>query len=320
MLSYNSVIIVSNEEKYIKRSIDSIPNQSITPYRVMVVDDGSTGVTPDILSSMRSTVNSFPYKDSDASAFYHILSNIKNAGLVLVRAVPVYWAYSGDADILWPPKFCENIMSHVAENDTYTGSGIPKNENVSASSNNICGTGELMKDPTRRDGTVTQDGFLMIRNYWLRSIGMETKWASVYLCVLVLMPDTSTLVPLSNDCVIVYQRLSGGHTLVRQYQKGLLVSIDICFILCCPARGVRAKIREPKAWYRYCVLVRRKDGSSRDEKHVRDDDGPKCSQTRRTVQRNAGHAWHEPAILSTRRLRRSTKAQRTRDSPEASIL
>lgn len=49
--SVSIVIPAYNAEKYIRESIDSILNQSFTDFECIIVDDGSTDATPDIIDS-----------------------------------------------------------------------------------------------------------------------------------------------------------------------------------------------------------------------------------------------------------------------------
>ena len=49
---YNVTVIAHNEQKYIRGTLDSIKQQDVKPNRTIVVDDGSTDATPEILAGM----------------------------------------------------------------------------------------------------------------------------------------------------------------------------------------------------------------------------------------------------------------------------
>ena len=197
-MRYSAVIIARNEERYIKNTIESILNQSIRPHQVVVVDDGSTDATKEILSNMSVTVKEMPYHDRDESIYSNTLAELRNAGFVHIRDDPVDWVYSGDADIILPPRYCETIMRHAQENDACIGAGIIKKD--------------LAELP--------MEGFCMIKHDWLKSIGMETKWESIYLCMVALAGGRNTLVRNAADCTVVDQR-PAGHNVLGPYTRGI---------------------------------------------------------------------------------------------------
>ena len=106
--------------------MESLLNQTIRPYRIVVVDDGSTDATPDILREMPVDVKRLPIHGDKHDVYYDTLHDIRNAGLVVVRDDPVDWVYSGDADITLPPKYCETIMNQAEKCGAYIGAGIEK--------------------------------------------------------------------------------------------------------------------------------------------------------------------------------------------------
>ena len=187
MPKYSAVIIARNEEKFIKTTIESLLQQSIKPYKIVVVDDGSTDTTPDILSAMPVTVTKIQDHKTEGSAYFNRLADIRNAGYAYVRDDPVDWIYSGDADMILPPKYCETIMKHAEDNGACVGAGIMEGQ---------------------RD-ELPMDGCKMIKHDWFKSIDMRTKYNSGYLCIKALVSGHNTLVCYSNDCIVIPQRTVG---------------------------------------------------------------------------------------------------------------
>ena len=49
MQKYTIIVTVYNKEKYLKRCLDSVCNQTFKNYRVMVINDGSTDKSEEII-------------------------------------------------------------------------------------------------------------------------------------------------------------------------------------------------------------------------------------------------------------------------------
>ena len=187
MLRYSAVIIARNEEKFIKTTIESLLHQSIKPYKIVVVDDGSTDATSDILSAMPVTVRKMQDRKAGSSAYFNRLSDIRNAGYAYIRDDPVDWIYSGDADMILPPRYCETIMKHAEDNGACIGAGIMEGQ---------------------RD-ELPMEGCKMIKCDWFRNVDMRTKHDGIYLCMKALVSGHNTLVCYSNDCIVIPQRAVG---------------------------------------------------------------------------------------------------------------
>ena len=233
--SYSAVIIARNEETHIKKTVESLLDQTIRPYRIVVVDDGSTDATPDILREMPVDVKHLPVHDDKHDVYYGTLHDIRNAGLVVVRDDPVDWVYSGDADIILPPKYCETIMNHAEKYGAYIGAGIEKN----------------------KYDQLPMDGCRMIKHNWLRSEGMTTKWESIYLCVKALAAGHRTMVRYTDDCVVTSQRPTGtAYAANSQYNQGTLtrkMGAPIPYVcwkagVLTKSRGIRAGLLFLRGW------------------------------------------------------------------------
>ena len=199
---YSAVIISRNEETHVKKTLESILNQSIKPYKVVVVDDGSTDATLEILNSMRVAVIKRPDHDKKGAVYSDTLGEVRNVGFANVRDDPINWVYSGDADTVLPPRYCENMMKYAGENNACVASGTTDEESYN----------------------LPMDSCRMIKHDWFRDNGMETKWGSIYLTMLTLAQGKNTLVRHASDCIVTAQRPVGlRYVSDRLYNYGRLV-------------------------------------------------------------------------------------------------
>ncbi len=102
------VIPAYNAEKYIGRAIDSVLAQTRQPDEIIVVDDGSTDNTADVIKSYGSRVHSIHQENGGASV-------ARNTG---IEAAKSEWIAFLDADDEWlPEKLAEQIELHRNNSD-----------------------------------------------------------------------------------------------------------------------------------------------------------------------------------------------------------
>ena len=235
MLRYSAVIIAKNEERFIKTTIESLLHQYIKPYKIVVVDDGSTDATSDILSTMPVTVKKMQDRKADGSAYFNRLADIRNVGYACIRDDPIDWIYSGDADMILPPRYCETIMKHAEDNGACIGAGIME--------------GQLDELP--------MEGCKMIKYDWFRSVDMRTNHDSIYLCMKALVSGHNTLVCYSNDCIVIPQRAVGAnYTSDSWYNIGradIRMGMPIHFLLlAATARIISSRKKDFRKTFKYC--------------------------------------------------------------------
>lgn len=97
------VIPVYNGERYLLDAVRSVIDQTFRPYRIIIVDDGSTDSTPILVKEIESPVPiDYVRKDNGG------LSSARNAGIV--KCTSEYVAFL-DADDIWLPHKLEHQLS-----------------------------------------------------------------------------------------------------------------------------------------------------------------------------------------------------------------
>ena len=105
-----SVIIPTfNRIDLLKRAIDSILNQSIKPYDIIVVDDGSTDGTSDMIQQKYKSIKLIQQKNSGVSAARN--NGIKNA--------QGDWIALLDSDDEWEKNKLEEQVNKLTDNPKY---------------------------------------------------------------------------------------------------------------------------------------------------------------------------------------------------------
>ena len=108
------VIIARNEEKFISKTLDSLFNQTLKPHRIIVVNDGSTDKTEEIVKRYQE-VEIVNRKNSGQSLqAKKELANTINTGLSkLTRDENCNFIMKLDADIILPPDYLSTITERM---------------------------------------------------------------------------------------------------------------------------------------------------------------------------------------------------------------
>ena len=116
----NIVIIIPayNEEAHIEKCLTSLVNQSYSAKHILVVDDGSTDKTPDILSSLCSTYENLTYASRGKSFSHEPGSKIVEAfNFGLSRLASSYDILCKfDADLIFPNHYLETLRKAFEAN------------------------------------------------------------------------------------------------------------------------------------------------------------------------------------------------------------
>lgn len=105
--SFAAVIPVYNGERYLRRAVESVLSQTHPLDEVVVVDDGSTDGTPDLLKSFGSRVRVVRQANRGVAA-------ARNTGIRLTTAT---WVALLDADDFWHPKKIEVFENAIRGSD-----------------------------------------------------------------------------------------------------------------------------------------------------------------------------------------------------------
>lgn len=113
------IIPAYNEEENISRALDSIAEQSITPTRLVVVDDGSTDKTPKILadySAKHSWIKIVTNRNKDPRATGAKIVRAFNLGLNSENIDQYDIISKYDADLVFPPQYFEEVIKTFQDN------------------------------------------------------------------------------------------------------------------------------------------------------------------------------------------------------------
>jgi len=131
-MSYIAITSCRNEERYIKRAVESVLSQSIKPDIYLVVDDGSSDKTISILSKFKELrivlLNNQRYKVRGIN-----LALALNRGLFEALRLSLFSEYvlKLDADSIIPNDYVERLLLKFKEDEKLgIASGIPYGKKV----------------------------------------------------------------------------------------------------------------------------------------------------------------------------------------------
>ena len=117
-MNFGIIIPAYNEEKSIVLTLQSLVNQSFVPYQIIVVDDGSTDNTAQLVSEMvvqHPQIQLVQRKEKGEHQPGAKIVQTFNFGLpYLKKEVDVICKY--DADLVFPANYFEVMNMHYAEN------------------------------------------------------------------------------------------------------------------------------------------------------------------------------------------------------------
>lgn len=123
------VIIARNEEKYIEKTLTNLQNQDLPPYRIIVVNDGSTDTTGEIASRFNN-VEIVKRENTQNLVAKKELASTFNAGLEkLHEDKDCEFVMIAGADVLFPQNYLSLIINRMKTNPNIAvSSGIIQDE------------------------------------------------------------------------------------------------------------------------------------------------------------------------------------------------
>jgi len=123
------VLNARNEEKVIKKTLDSIINQKLTPYRIIVINDGSTDNTREVLSTFSNIeLVDIPVREESYLARKELADTI-NQGLLKLHddeKCEFVWLVGGD--LIFPTDYTLKIIQRMQKDSIVISSGVIEDE------------------------------------------------------------------------------------------------------------------------------------------------------------------------------------------------
>lgn len=104
-VSISVILPVFNGERFLAEAVASIWRQSIRPLEIIIVDDGSTDGTPELIRSLGNDVRSVSQPNAGPAA-------ARNTGIRLAQGEALAFL---DADDVWPDNTLAVLLSHLAD-------------------------------------------------------------------------------------------------------------------------------------------------------------------------------------------------------------
>jgi len=144
---YWVIVVARNAAKTITNTIESLIRQTIQPTKIVVVDDGSTDDTHEILSAYSQKYQQITVIDRPNEG-YDIRRVPKNINLSLQSNIELetdYTMISGD-DCEYPTDYCQSVMGMMAQNQRLVvASGHPSQVGLRTYEHAPSGSGRIIK-------------------------------------------------------------------------------------------------------------------------------------------------------------------------------
>ena len=109
-----------NEADYIAKTLDSVLAQTVLPKRWIIIDDGSTDETPQILAHYAAGhdfIEVHTRTNRGARALGGGVVEVFNLGLELLGDDPAEFVCKLDVDLILPPRYFERLLDEMARDE-----------------------------------------------------------------------------------------------------------------------------------------------------------------------------------------------------------
>jgi glycosyltransferase involved in cell wall biosynthesis len=109
-----------NEAAFIEKTLDSVLGQTVLPKRWIIIDDGSTDHTPQILAKYAAAhdfIEVHSLRDRGRRALGGGVVEVFNRGLELLGDDPVEFVCKLDVDLILPPRYFERLLQEMARDE-----------------------------------------------------------------------------------------------------------------------------------------------------------------------------------------------------------
>lgn len=109
-----------NEAEYIRETLDSVLAQTVLPKRWIIIDDGSTDETPEIIAQYAADhdfIEIHSRADRGRRALGGGVVEVFNQGLELLGDDPVEFVCKLDVDLILPPRYFERLLEEMKRDE-----------------------------------------------------------------------------------------------------------------------------------------------------------------------------------------------------------
>jgi glycosyltransferase involved in cell wall biosynthesis len=126
-MKYVLITAARNEEAFIRKTLDSVVAQTLLPERWVIVDDGSTDHTAEIVESYgkRHPWIELVRRRQDGDRNFASKAHAVNAGLERVQSLGFEIVGNLDADVSFVPDYMEFLMQRFSEDPDLGVAGTP---------------------------------------------------------------------------------------------------------------------------------------------------------------------------------------------------
>ena len=130
-MKYVLITAARNEEAFVRRTLDSVVAQTLLPEQWVIVDDGSTDHTAEIVESYakRHPWIELVRRRQDGDRNFASKAHAVNAGLERVQSLGFEIVGNLDADVSFEPNYMEFLMQKFSEDPELGVAGTPFTQN-----------------------------------------------------------------------------------------------------------------------------------------------------------------------------------------------